>query len=61
MRIWKTKIDTKSFVRDLVVTGELCPCDKFQSVRVVAMKNTLGGWDDIHPMLIHLSDLVEIK
>ena len=60
-RIWRIEKETRHFVGDLVVMGELCPCDGFKSVRAVAMKNKMGGFDDIHPVLIHASNLVEIK
>lgn len=59
-KIWRVNEDCKTFVGNLVVKGSLCPCDGFQSVKVIAMQNRLGDWDDIHPVLIHKSNLVEI-
>ena len=61
MKIWKVKKDCENVIGNLVVKGDLCPCDGLQSVRAVAMRNTHGGWDDIHPLLIHKSNLDEIN
>lgn len=61
IRTWKINEDTEHIVGNLIVRGALCPCDGFQSVRATAIQNSNGDWDDIHPVLIHKSNVVEIK
>ena len=61
MTKWRTNHDASQISGDLIIMGELCPCDGFQSVKAVKMLNKNGKWDDIKPLLIHKSNLVEIS